>query len=257
MIEAVKITKYFDDKLVLNDVSFRVEKGEVCGYIGPNGAGKTTTIKILIGMLKPSSGTARINGIDVIENPMAVKKLIGYVPESGAIFETLTPIEFLRFVGRIYQMDEKLLEIRANELMEIFEISDQKNEPLLNFSKGMKQKVLIISALLHDPKVLVLDEPLNGLDANAIQILKEIIKKLAENQRTIFYSSHLLDIVEKICDKLIIINRGKIIASGSISEVLNLANASTLDDAFAKLIQREKISKEKLNTLINKPEQSL
>ncbi len=251
MIEAIKITKYFSDKAVLNDVSFSVRSGEICGYIGPNGAGKTTTIKILTGIIKPSSGFAYIDGISVTENSNAVKKIIGYVPESGAVFETLTPIEFLTFIGRIYQMKDSIIEKKISELMEIFEIYEYRNEPMLSFSKGMKQKVILISALMHDPKVLLLDEPLNGLDANAIQIFKEIIKKLAENGRTIFYSSHLLDVIEKICDKLIIINHGKIIASGTLDEILKIAGVSDLNDAFAKLTGSENLEM-KLQNFINK-----
>lgn len=251
MIEAIKITKYFGDKAVLNDVSFSVRSGEICGYIGPNGAGKTTTIKILTGIIKPSSGFAYIDGISVTENSNAVKKIIGYVPESGAVFETLTPIEFLTFIGRIYQMKDSIIEKKISELMEIFEIYEYKNEPMLSFSKGMKQKVILISALMHDPKVLLLDEPLNGLDANSIQIFKEIIKKLAENGRTIFYSSHLLDVIEKICDKLIIINHGKIIASGTLDEILKIAGVLDLNDAFAKLTGSENLEM-KLQNFINK-----
>ncbi len=251
MIEAIKIIKYFDGKAVLNSVSFSVGKGEICGYIGPNGAGKTTTIKILTGIIKPSSGTAYIDGINIVENPNAVKKIIGYVPESGAVFETLTPMEFLSFVGRVYQMDETTIIKRITELMEIFEIYEHRNEPMLSFSKGMKQKIVIISALMHDPKVLFLDEPLNGLDANAIQVFKEIIKKLAENNRTIFYSSHLLDVIEKICDKLIIINHGEIIASGTVEEILKIANVTDLNNAFIKLTGSEKLG-EKIHNFINK-----
>ncbi|CUS80256.1 ABC transporter ATP-binding protein [Candidatus Kryptobacter tengchongensis] len=251
MIEAIKIIKYFDGKAVLNSVSFSVGKGEICGYIGPNGAGKTTTIKILTGIIKPSGGTAYIDGINIVENPNAVKKIIGYVPESGAVFETLTPMEFLSFVGRVYQMDETTIIKRITELMEIFEIYEHRNEPMLSFSKGMKQKIVIISALMHDPKVLFLDEPLNGLDANAIQVFKEIIKKLAENNRTIFYSSHLLDVIEKICDKLIIINHGEIIASGTVEEILKIADVTDLNNAFIKLTGGEKLG-EKIHNFINK-----
>ncbi|CUS85570.1 ABC transporter ATP-binding protein, partial [Candidatus Kryptonium thompsonii] len=178
-------------------------------------------------------------------------KIIGYVPESGAVFETLTPIEFLTFIGRIYQMKDSIIEKKISELMEIFEIYEYRNEPMLSFSKGMKQKVILISALMHDPKVLLLDEPLNGLDANSIQIFKEIIKKLAENGRTIFYSSHLLDVIEKICDKLIIINHGKIIASGTLDEILKIAGVLDLNDAFAKLTGSENLEM-KLQNFINK-----
>ncbi len=251
MIEAIKITKYFGDKAVLNGVSFSVRSGEICGYIGPNGAGKTTTIKILTGIIKPSSGLAYVDDINVIENPNVVKKIIGYVPESGAVFETLTPVEFLTFIGRIYKMKGTDIEKKISELMEIFEIYEHRNEPMLSFSKGMKQKVILISALMHDPKVLFLDEPLNGLDANAIQIFKEIIKKLAENGRTIFYSSHLLDVIEKICDKLIIINHGKIVASGTLDEILKIAEVSDLNDAFAKLTGSEDLEM-KIQNFINK-----
>ncbi|MCS7228730.1 MAG: ABC transporter ATP-binding protein [Candidatus Kryptonium sp.] len=243
MIEVINIIKYFDNRAVLDNISFSVKRGEICGYIGPNGAGKTTTIKILIGMLKPSGGIAYIDGINVVENPTAIKKIIGYVPESGGLFETLTPVEFLTFVGRIYQMNKTSIDKKINELMEIFEIHEYKNEPMLSFSKGMKQKVVLISALMHDPKILFLDEPLNGLDANAIQVFKEIIKKLAEIGRTIFYSSHLLDVIEKICDKLIIINRGKIIVTGTVEEILKITNVSDLNEAFTKLIGNEELEK--------------
>jgi ABC-2 type transport system ATP-binding protein len=236
MIEAINIIKYFDKKLALDNVTFSVGRGEVCGYIGPNGAGKTTTMKILTGIIKPTSGFAYIDGINVVKNSEAVKKIIGYVPESGAVFETLTPVEFLTFVGRVYQMDEDKVNKKMFEFMEVFEIYENRNEPMSSFSKGMKQKVLLISALMHDPKVLFLDEPLNGLDARAIQVFKDIIKNFASEGKTIFYSSHLLDVVEKICDKLIIINRGKIIASGRIEEILKISESDNLNDAFSKLI---------------------
>ncbi len=251
MIEAINIIKYFDKKLVLDNISFSVKKGEICGYIGPNGAGKTTTIKILTGIIKPTSGTAYIDGINVIENPNDVKRIIGYVPESGALFETLTPIEFLTFIGKIYGMSE--IEITKNiyELMELFEIYEYRNEQMLSFSKGMKQKIVIISALMHNPKVLFLDEPLNGLDASAIKTFKEIVKKLAQNGRTIFYSSHLLDVIEKICDKLIIINRGKIIASGTIEEILKIVNDTNLSDAFSRLTESEEQG-ERIQNFINR-----
>jgi ABC-2 type transport system ATP-binding protein len=251
MIEAINLIKYFDKKLVLDNISFSVRKGEICGYIGPNGAGKTTTIKILTGIIKPTSGTAYIDGINVKENPDDVKKIIGYVPESGAIFETLTPVEFLTFVGKIYKMNESEITKNIFELMELFEIYEFKNEPMLSFSKGMKQKIFLISALMHNPKVLFLDEPLNGLDANAIKIFKEFIKKLAQNGRTVFYSSHLLDVIEKICDKLIIINRGKIVASGTIEEILKISNAPNLSDAFSKLTESVEQA-ERIQNFINR-----
>ncbi len=236
MIEAINIIKYFDKKLVLDNVSFSVKQGEICGYIGPNGVGKTTTIKILTGIIKPTSGFAYVDGVNVVEKADAVKKIIGYVPESGAVFEALTPIEFLIFVGRVYQMDEEKVNRKMFELMEIFEIYENRNEPMSSFSKGMKQKVLLISALVHEPKVLFLDEPLNGLDARAIQVFKDIIRKFASEGKTIFYSSHLLDVIEKICDKLIVINRGKIIAGGTVDEILKISESDNLSDAFARLI---------------------
>jgi ABC-2 type transport system ATP-binding protein len=251
MIEAINIVKYYSDKLVLKDVSFSVGRGEICGYIGPNGAGKTTTIKILTGVIKPTSGLAYIDGINVIEKPEEVKKIIGYVPEHAPMFETLTPMEFLSFIGKIYGMSDGEIERNAFELMEIFEIYDFKDEPMLSFSKGMKQKVILISAIMHDPKVLFLDEPLNGLDTNAIQIFKEMLKKMAKNGKTIFYSSHLLDVIEKVCDKLIIINQGKIIASGSIEDILKKADVSQLNEAFIKLTGIETPS-EKIDKFLNR-----
>ncbi len=222
----------------LDGVSFNVEPGEVCGYLGANGAGKSTTIKILTGMISADSGTAAINGINVFEEPNRVKKIIGYVPESGEMFLSLTPFDFLEFVCRIYDIEKNIYTRRIFDFMELFDLKNEVKTPLAAFSKGMRQKVLIISSIIHNPDLIFWDEPLTGLDFNSISLIKDLIKDLSSNGKTFFYSTHILDIVEKICSRVIILNSGKVVFNDNMS---NFSDNSSLENIFRQYVDTAQI----------------
>ena len=239
MIELQNLKRNFGNRTAVDGVSFSVPDGQICGYLGPNGAGKTTTVKMLTGMIPPTSGTARISGYDVLENPIEVKNRIGYVPESGALYQSLTPLEYLQFTGRLYHMDEKELVNRIHDLAVFFKLDEHLHETMQSFSKGMKQKVVILSAVLHNPEVILLDEPLNGLDAGSAMLLKKLLRHLAEQGRTIFYCSHILEVVENLCDRVIIINQGRIAADGSVLDLKSLTRQASLEGVFSQLTSEE------------------
>ncbi len=235
MIEVSGLIKQFGSVKAVDDVSFSIPEGQICGYLGPNGAGKTTTVKLLTGMLKPDSGTARIAGYDILTDPVEVKKRIGLVPESGAVYQSLTPREYLGFVGRLYHMSEELIQSRIDEFLHFLDLESKIDQPMTGFSKGMKQKVVIASALIHQPDVLFLDEPLSGLDANAALLLKELIRNLAHQGKTVFYTSHILEVVENLCDRVIILHNGKITADGSVNQLKDMTRQSSLEGVFSQL----------------------
>jgi ABC-2 type transport system ATP-binding protein len=235
MIETTNLTKWYDGKAALEDLSIRIEPGAIFGFLGPNGAGKTTTVKILTGLLRPTRGSAVVAGFDVIEQPLEVKKRIGYVPETGALYESLSPEEYLEMVACLHHLEPKVVQMRIDELLDLFGILPARHQRMTEFSKGMKQKVLISAALLHKPEVLFLDEPLNGLDANAAMIFKELLKKLAAQGKTILFCSHILEVVERICSRILIINEGKKIIEGTAQEICGLTASATLEQAFAQL----------------------
>ncbi len=235
MIETEKLTKVFGSTLAVAELDLRVERGEIFGFLGPNGAGKTTTVKILTGMLRATDGHARVAGFDVVEEPVEVKRRIGYVPESGALFENLTAGEYLEMVGGLHHLEPARTAQRIEEFLDLFGILDARDRRMTGFSKGMKQKVLLSAALLNNPEVLFLDEPLNGLDANAAMIVKELLKRLAAQGRTIFFSSHILEVVERMCTRIAIINEGRKVVDGTFDEIARATGSSTLEDAFRKL----------------------
>ena len=234
-IELRRLGKDFGSKRALRDVSLTVGWGEVFGYVGANGAGKTTTIKILTGLIRPTSGDAFVGGHSVLEQPLEVKARLGYVPESGALFEKFSPVEYLTLVGRLYRLSEARIRDRMGEELRTFGLEADKDKPMGVLSKGTKQKVCWISALLHDPEVLVLDEPLNGLDVETVAHVKEMMRGLAQQGRTIFYSSHLIDIVEKVCTRLAVIHAGQLVSVGTVSEVVAAAGAASLEQALLAL----------------------
>lgn len=236
MIEISELTKkYRQDKTALDNISFIIKPGEICGYIGTNGAGKTTTIKILTGMLDFDSGSVEVAGINVKENPLEVKKITGYVPESGSAFNSLTAGEYLAFTGKIRGISENETERRTGYFADIFDYTGFLNTSIGNLSKGTKQKILITSALIHNPEIILLDEPLNGLDANTIFVFQDMIKSLAEKGKTVFYCSHLLDMIEKISTKLIIIESGKIKLDSYTDELKNSENYKGLENLFRNI----------------------
>ena len=229
------LTMSYGDKQVLRGINLDVEPGHILGYIGPNGAGKTTTVKILIGMLAGFGGKVTVCGYDVGTDPLEVKRRIGYVPESAALYEVLTPMEYLRFVGRLYGLTDAESDRRAREMLDLFGLADEVDNRMSTFSKGMRQKVLITAGMIHNPDVLFLDEPLSGLDANAVVTVKEIISRLARMGKTIFYCSHVMDVVERVCDRIIIISGGSIVADGSFEQLQATNTAASLEHIFTQL----------------------
>lgn len=234
VITLQNLHKSYGSAPVLKGINLSVEAGQVVGYIGPNGAGKSTTIKILIGMFPDFTGEATVLGMDVKTDALAIKRRVGYVPENAALYDTLTPMEYLQFIGQLYELDNAHIERKTTELLRLFQLADHANARMTTFSKGMRQKVLLISGLLHNPDVVFLDEPLSGLDANTVVLVKEIIRQLANSGKTIFYSSHIMDVVEKISDRIIIINQGQIIADGTFAE-LQQQRPESLEQLFAEL----------------------
>lgn len=235
MIEAIDLSKDFDTVRALDGLSFRAQPGEILGFLGPNGAGKSTTLKILTGMIKPTRGRGLVAGFDVVGQPIEVKRRIGYVPESGALYEALTPDEYLELVGALHHLDARTCSTRAAELLELFNLAERRGERLSALSKGMKQKVLIAAAIVHRPDVLFLDEPLNGLDASSALLVKALLRAFASQGKTVLFSSHILDVVERICTRIVVINAGNKQAEGTPAELLAETGCSTLDEAFSRL----------------------
>ncbi|HEX6559550.1 MAG TPA: ABC transporter ATP-binding protein [Longimicrobiales bacterium] len=235
MIVTEHLSRTYDGKLALDDLNLRVEPGEILGFLGPNGAGKSTTVKILTGMIRATSGHAHVAGFDVQAQPLEVKRRIGYVPETGALYESLTPLEYLELIACLHHLEPHAAAGRAHELIELFGLQDAASQQMAEFSKGMKQKVVLSAALIHRPEVLILDEPLNGLDAGAAAVVKELLRRLAAQGKTILFCSHILEVVERICSRIVIINNGRQIISGSAAEIATAAGASTLESAFNTL----------------------
>jgi ABC-2 type transport system ATP-binding protein len=239
IIRINNLNKYFGSKHVLRNITIDINPGQVIGYIGPNGAGKSTTVKILAGLLSDFTGDVIVKGIDIRRNPLAVKGLIGFVPEMVDLYDVLTPNEFLSLMGALYNLPQDVVSERAGRMLEAFGLAGNMDQRMDTFSKGMKQKVLITSGLLHNPEVIILDEPLSGLDANSVIIVKELIDKLAKSGKTIFYCSHMMDVVEKVSDRIILINEGSVVADGSFEELRKLQDKDSLEAIFAGLTSTE------------------
>jgi ABC-2 type transport system ATP-binding protein len=232
-IVAENLGRYYGGTAALNGLNLRATSGEILGLLGPNGAGKSTTVKILAGMIKPSTGRARVAGFDVEREPLEVKRRIGYVPEAAALYESLTAREYLELVGSLHHLPRHAA--LAADLLNRFDLSRAIDQRLSEFSKGMKQKVLIAAALMHRPEVLFLDEPLTGLDASAALAVKELIRGLAAQGRTIFFCSHVLEVVERVCTRIVIVAGGRSIAEGTPAEIAAAAGAKTLEEAFVTM----------------------
>jgi len=243
MIRLQQLTKFYGDQAAVRGLDLEIAAGQLVGLLGPNGAGKSTTIKMLTGMLLPTSGTAEVEGHDIVHSPLAVKRIVGYVPESGAVFEALTAREYLTFVASLYHIPEDESVQRIAQFAEFFELdgNDMTGKPLSAFSKGMRQKVVITSALLHNPRVVFFDEPLNGLDANAALSFKTLITSLAREGKTIVYCSHILDVVGRVCERVVIIHEGRIVADGTTQALREQAGEPTLERVFNKLTATENL----------------
>ncbi len=229
------LKKNYDEKEVLKGINLEITPGQIIGYIGPNGAGKSTTVKILCGLISEFKGEIEIFGKDLRKQTLEIKKQVGYIPENAVLYESLTPMEFMGFIGEMRNLNPELTRKKAEALMSIFEMKPNINQRISTFSKGMRQKVLICSSLLHNPDLIFMDEPLSGLDANSVIMVKEMLTHLAHDGKTIFYSSHLMDVVEKISDRIILIDQGTVIADGSFSELNKLTNDANLEKMFTRL----------------------
>ena len=239
MLEARRLVKRFFGTAAVTDVSFDVRRGEVVGYLGPNGSGKSTTAKMLAGLLETSSGEISWDGADITLDPVAFRGRLGYVPEEPNLYTFLSASEYLELVGRLRQLPQRVLARKIKTLLELFGLLHAANQDIASYSKGMKQKVMIIAALLHDPELLVLDEPDSGLDVTATLILRHLITALATRGKAVLYSSHVLELVEKTCDRVIVIHRGKVVANDTVSALRDLMHSGSFEEVFAQLVLRE------------------
>ena len=235
MIRTTHLTKHYGGKAAVSALDLHVEPGEILGFLGANGAGKSTTVKILTGLIPPTSGRAIVAGFDIEREPLEAKKRFGYVPEAPKLYESLTADAFLDIIGALYHLDAKVSRIRRNDLLGLFGLADVRHQRLREFSKGMRQKVVIAAALLHRPEVLILDEPFDGLDANAALVMKGVLREMAEHGKTILFSSHILEVVERICTRISVIDKGRLIAQGTSDDIRRQTGSATLEEAFSRL----------------------
>ncbi len=236
MIEAVGLTRHFGDVVAVDELDLEVDRGEIFGFLGPNGAGKTTTIRMLVGLLRPTSGHIRIAGLDLAEEPLAARSLMAYLPDTPYLYEKLTGREFVHFVGGLYDVESESIARRLGELLPLFSLEDRVDDLIEGYSHGMRQKTLLASALVHNPQVLFLDEPTVGLDPRSARLMRDIFRQLADGGVTVFLSTHILEIAERMCDRIGIIDDGKLIALGTVAELHRLADRSaTLEDIFLDL----------------------
>lgn len=238
-IEAVSLTKQFDQKLAVDHLDLTVQEGEFFGFLGPNGAGKSTTIKMMVGLLKPNQGTARIAGVDVWQEPLRAKALLGVLPEGLNLYERLTAREFLRFVGTMYGVAEREVENRAETLLDLLALTGDADKLVVDYSQGMRKKTALAAALLHSPRVLFLDEPFEGVDAISGRVIRDVLQRIRARGTTIFFSSHILEVVERLCTRVGVIAGGRLVAEGSIAELRERVQAgaeATLEEIFLEAV---------------------
>ena len=242
-IRTRQLMKHYGAQIAVAGIDLEIPSGQLVGLLGPNGAGKSTTIKMLIGMLRPTFGSAEVGGHDVVRDPLAVKKIVGYVSETGAVFESLTGWEYLNLVASLYHIEESEASARIDRFCQFFDLTpiDLREKKLGAYSKGMRQKVVITAALLHNPEIVFFDEPLNGLDANAALMLKTLITSLAREGKTIVYCSHVLDVVERMVERVVIVHKGAILEDGTVAQILERSGERTLEQAFNKLTSTQNL----------------
>ncbi len=240
MLKIEQVSKTYGDKneKAVDNISFEVHPGEIFGFVGPNGAGKTTTIKMIVNLLAPNTGKIIINGIDNQENILEAKKQFSYVPDNPELFEKIKGIEYLKFIADVYQIPTAERQASIEKFLDVFEIKDAVNDPIGSYSHGMKQKLALVGALIHDPQLFILDEPMVGLDPKASFELKKIMREHCDRGRSVFFSTHVLDVAEKICDRIAIIKKGKIIEVGTMTEIREKAGSQeSLENIFLELTE--------------------
>jgi len=235
MLEVCGLTKRYNGIPAVENVSFTIKPGEILGYVGPNGAGKSTTVKMIIGLIEPSEGQVRFHGKSVIEDLAAFQARIGYVPEEPHLYPYLSGREYLQLAGRLRGLPRPVLESKIGELLRLFRLHDDRDCPVAAYSKGMRQKILLAAALVHNPELLILDEPLSGLDVNSALVLRDLMQGLAAQGRMILYSSHVLDVLEKVCSRVLVLSKGRVAAYDTIEHLRETLHESSLEGVFGQL----------------------
>lgn len=238
MLEVRHLFRSFRGIPAVEDVSFRIAPGEIVGFLGPNGAGKSTTVKIITGLLRANEGKVLFEGRDIRDDMVAFRKVLGYVPEEAHLYTYLSGLEYLQLVGRLRGIGERLIEVKATGLLELLHLKSWQHTPISSYSKGMRQRVLIAAALLHDPKLLIFDEPLSGLDVASGRLFKDLLEILAAQGKAVLYISHVLETVEQVCNRVIVIAGGKVLADAPPSELTTLMSLPNLESVFAQLVQQ-------------------
>ena len=239
MLEVTNLCKRYRGIPSIEDINFRIRAGEIVGYLGPNGSGKSTTVKIITGLLQPNEGSVLFEGKDIREDMVGFRNTLGYVPEEAHVYTYLSGLEYLQLVGRLRGLGERDIERKATQMLKLLGLESWRYSPISFYSKGMKQRVLIAAALMHNPKLLVFDEPLSGLDVVSARLFKDLLQELAGQGKAILYISHVLEVVEQVCDRVIVIAKGKILADAAPAELAKVMQLANLQDVFAELVQQE------------------
>ncbi|MEO7134439.1 MAG: ABC transporter ATP-binding protein [Vicinamibacterales bacterium] len=238
-LRAHRVSKYFSGVRVVNSVEFSLRPGEVVGYLGPNGSGKTTTARMLAGLLEPSSGRVEYDGRDIRNDLVAFRRELGYIPEEPYLYPFLSGREYLQLVGRLRELPEGLLASKIDGFLSLFGLRIAADQAIASYSKGMRQKIVISAALMHDPSVVLFDEPETGLDVSTTMMLRHLVRLLASRGKAILYSSHILEVVERVCDKVIVLHKGDVVADDSIARLRTLMSSSSLEGVFSQLVIRD------------------
>ncbi|OFW44924.1 MAG: ABC transporter [Acidobacteria bacterium RIFCSPLOWO2_12_FULL_67_14b] len=238
-LRATRLSKHFSGVRVVNDVNVTIRPGEVVGYLGPNGSGKTTTARMLAGLLEPSSGIVEYGGRDIRDGLVAFRRELGYIPEEPYLYPFLSGTEYLYLIGRLREIPEALLTTKIEGFLNLFGLGPAADQSIASYSKGMRQKIVISAALLHDPSVVLFDEPETGLDVTTTLMLRHLVRTLAGRGKAILYSSHILEVVERVCDKVIVLHKGKVVADDSIARLRTLLSRNSLEGVFSELVIRE------------------
>ena len=238
-LRATALTKHFSGIIAVRDVSFVLRPGEIVGYLGPNGSGKTTTLRMVAGLVEPSSGRVDFNGRDVRDNLIAFRHEFGYVPEEPYLYPFLSGREYLELIGRLREIPDRLLTMKIDGFLELFGLTSAGDQGIATYSKGMRQKIVISAALLHDPSLILFDEPESGLDVTTTLVLRHLIRLLANRGKAILYSSHILEVVERVCSRVIVLHKGAVVADDSVEHLQTLMSRSSLEGVFSELVIRE------------------
>ena len=241
MLAVQRLTRHYGALVAIQDVSFEARPGEVLGLLGPNGSGKSTTVKILAGLLRPTSGSVQLDGLHALADLEAYKRILGYVPEEPHLYSYLTGPEYLQLVGRLRELPDAVLDDKIDRFLQLLGIYDDRYQTLSSYSKGMRQKILISASVLHTPRIVILDEPFSGLDVSAARVLKGFVRALADEGKIIVFSSHVLEVVEQVCSRVVILKDGKVVGHDSVANLRTTLQLPSLDAVFASIVAEENV----------------